>query len=154
MRSPGVLADALVCIVDGSDLPPGLRGSGLASLQAGQGASDVEGRLPRQLLARIGAVVHPFGPSRFSQRVVDEFRPLGPNRLHGIRCALDPLPRHGVQLADLLPQRAIGEYSIGGHQDIQMRVAWLPVNADINSHTECFREPAGEPLGQRGFLIP
>jgi hypothetical protein len=108
MRSPGVLADAFVFCVDGGEPLPGLRGSGLAGLNARQGASEVEGRLPRQLLARIGTVVHPFGASHLSQGVVDQFRPLGTDRLHGIRCVLDPLAGHGIQFADLLPNHPTG----------------------------------------------
>jgi len=144
----------LVLLHDFGEPGPDVGGAGLLDFHRMGGAAQVEAGLERHALALIGPVVHPLLPARLGQSLVAQPRPHGPDEFHGIREGPVPLDRDGVQLADLLTQRSIRQDRVAGHQDVQMGVVRLAVEADVHPDAKGIRQPAPEPLGQRGFLDP
>ena len=103
-------------------------------------------------MPRVAPVVHSFHPARFGQGLIAQCGPSGTDPLRRA-LLLVPLLGHAIQGANLLSQAPVPEHHIGGQQDVQMGVAGLPVEADVDCHAIGFGQPASEVLGQPGLLV-
>lgn len=148
-----LLLKSFVLGLDGQQPGSRFRGSRGTLLDRSQRPPEVEGRLQRHTLALVRAMVHPRLLTGLGQGLVAELCPHGADGLRGIRQALHALSRHGVQLADLLPQPTIRQHSIRRQKDIQVRVVRHPVNADVHGHAIGARQPLPKPFRQSSFLV-
>lgn len=118
------------------------------------GTAQMKSRLERYPLALVAPVVHLVSrPACLHQGFIAQFGPFGADDLHGVWGGLVPLPRDGIQGANLLPEAAICQHGIARQQDVQMVVVRLPMEADVHGDLEGIRQPLPEPLSQGGFLV-